>query len=349
MKLLKTIKPDKSEWQLHLIHNEFFIYDFECLMSIDGSKKIEYQKPNRAYIRSNLIIMCYIGKAEILNQNLEVVCTLNSQDIVSSDAVQVINKHLILINNFRDNRSVSIYKNDVFLKRITNFSGKFLNENFRINYQAHELGDTQHFSCSDLLGEQVYWEYKVENENRIALDFTIWNDYLLFIEKNKNSGFKPEEPKLVIKHLITGELYWEVDLITSNYIHNRPENQLVVMYKNTDTPIRYQILDLVNKINETGEIQPEVELSYLFDVRCGLYHTIHKNKYYFSESDFATRGDKKIKPAHIGCFDIQTRKLDFIQTIPRKKALKFSGIRVNDENLCIMNSSGEVMVFELDR
>ena len=286
----------------------------------------------RVYYSGEYIFAIINKNIEILNLDFQNIATLQVDDPVGISFLDGLSNYVIRCG--KNEEEYLFYYNNIFVKRENNIIGRLLNGKFRLHFKDAFASPT-YFRCSDLLDTITYWEYDC-GEEYVASRFYVWNSKLVF------SKSKGTDVRLVLIDLPTGKIDWEVKIIYGAFFFDDQSGVLASVWGSRKEGGKYQIIHLQKQLVEIGEIE-EFNMEY---VRVN-WETqfLTRDKYYFTETVYTTANEKP-SPVKFGCFDIETKKIDFLQEVPEAAGSQFTQVICHEEKLYLRTSGNELFVFE---
>ncbi|WP_146151607.1 hypothetical protein [Dyadobacter jiangsuensis] len=213
------------------------------------------------------------------------------------------------------------------------FIGKILNSSFRLNFNERERNTPRNFRCSDLLDEHTYWEYDC-GEGYIAGRFYMWNEKLVF------SKSKGADVQLILIDMPTGIVDWEVEIPYGSFFFDEQNGMLTSVWGSKKEGGEFQIIHLDKRLVEIGRLE-DFNMEY---VRVNWQtQYLENNKYYFTETVYTTSNERP-RPIKFGRFDIETKKIDFLQEVPGSAGHQFAQVIYHDSKLYLRSSANELFI-----
>lgn len=232
-----------------------------------------------------------------------------------------------LLRNEIVNLDRNIYKRD-------NFWGRVLTNLFRLNFPEGIISNPTTFSCSDLLTESIYWEYDC-GEGYQADRFYVWGENLVFVKGGEKGAI------LLVIELITGKIIWETEIPHGAFNFDEERGLLVSVWGNEYVGDNYQIISLGNQTVENGKITWEYPFENV-NVHWQQQY-IYKNKLYFTDNIRSYGNDWR--PVKFGCFDIETKEVEFMQELS-VLATAISQVIFNENKLYLRTENNELFIYE---
>ena len=277
-------------------------------------------------------------KVVFYDTNLVIVITIENQSINNESGLTLIDEENFIIHNFDVSDNILIFKSGIIVSETSNFWGWFLNENYRINYLENTFGNPKYFRCSDLLDEKTYWEYTCPPGLQASNTWVVRGEYLLFCE-NTDGSYQGNIKKI---HLPTGELKWEAAVPMTRLHYNESQGLFISFWANVDYGQYYQIIDIDNETLEFGNPITDVILQNLPSTEGTLY--LYERKLYFT--DFSNVYGDQIPKIMLGCFDIDTKEVEFLQEVPEAKGDGFAQVIYSDNKLYLRSFGNKLYVYE---
>jgi virulence-associated protein VapD len=239
-----------------------------------------------------------------------------------------------LVRHGAEESKYSLFLQNKLVKEEENIIGVFLNAKYRLHFQGR-FKPIRIFRCSDLIDSQTYWEYDC-GEGFKADRFYVWNDTLVFVKGNESGAI------LVLIELKSGKIIWETKVAHGEFNLDVERGMLVSFWANKYVGKKYQVIDLTNKTIDTGDVfYPEL----LENVNVyWQQQSLHNNRLFFTDNLHSYGED--LRPIKFGCFDIETKRIDFIQEVPEAAGGQFAQIIYHDNRLYLRTSANELFIFE---
>lgn len=104
----------------------------------------------------------------------------------------------------------------------------------------------------------------------------------------------------------------------------------------------FQVIDLVKQTFISGKI----ETGYNFE-NVNVHwqqQFLHQNKLYFTDNVHSYGDD--LRPIKFGCFDIETKRVDFLQEVPELLTGQFAQVIYHEDKLYLRTSGNELFIYE---
>lgn len=226
-------------------------------------------------------------------------------------------------------------------KATVEFCGKVLNKKYRLNLKKEEqFSYPTYFRLSNILDTKTYFEFKCEKGYELLKTFYIWNDSLIFMY------YKETELILEQRVLETGKTIWKTHIQSGRFCFDKKSGIMASIWGKSgmydDSTDQYQIVNLNSQTVEVGSPIKDFEFTQV-ESHMGTF--LYENKLYFSDNPFSYSGKEPNAPL-VGCFNIETKKIDFIQKIPEMAGSTIAEIIYNDK-LFVRSSNGDLIVYEI--
>lgn len=334
---MKLIDSGKKIFQIHIISNDL-IFQFENqLVNLNNSKIVDASYlttavyNNTIYTRTNSFIMVYTSKLNILN----------SIEIENSNGVYFVDlDRLLIASKYENSKSTIIYfDKQKKIKEEYEFFGKFLNERYRINFPSSVFIKPKKFAFYDYNNNATLWNYNsIENYQAKNL-WIIRGEYFIFCEHQK--GYFAG--RIIKVHLLTGEIKWNADIPYTDFQYNEEQGILVSFWGGEHNGKNYQIVNIDNETVENGEPLSNCELANVNTY--GDIQYIHNRKLYFVDNVFSFSG-QLANPIKFGCFDLDSKKIDFVQEVPEAAGSQFAQIKHHENKLYLRTVDNRLFIFE---
>ncbi|MBD2769201.1 hypothetical protein IC235_15015 [Hymenobacter sp. BT664] len=224
--------------------------------------------------------------------------------------------------------------------------GHFLNKDYQFHYDENVSGSAKHFRCSNLLDTQTYWEYEcLSGEHIIKNDFYLYNDMLLFlVTKPRERNDVANSNYIIVLDLNTGKEVRRLYTRGFNNLFDPVRGWFITIYADTQLHGEqkwYEIIDVNTGGTFFGGLNVEEPLYWVSPAVASL----SDNKVYFA--DRSSRPSELIDTVpRIGCFNIETRKVEVCVPIPEADSLSINQILYNKGLWYLRTGLNEVLVFE---
>lgn len=219
------------------------------------------------------------------------------------------------------------------------FFGNIINSNFRLNFPDGIFLNPNKFTFSDILGQKSYWEYKCEEGFQASNLWIVGDENLIFCE-SKSDNFAGMIVKI---HLTTGQIIWKSEIANTNLHYNEDQGILISFWASEVNGKNYQIIDIDKQTIDFGETETSYKLENV-NTNPGTQY-LHKRKLYFADQIMSISGEAP-RPVKFGCFDIDTKKIDFLQEIPEARGTAISQIIYNENKLYIRTWCNRLFIYE---
>lgn len=316
--------------QTLLIQYEFELTNMNNGYSVEANRITTYNFNNFIYSRSD-------NKIRVYNSDLSQMAEYIVKNNIG--VYNIFSLTSLAISTYEDEqRKVLFIQNGVIVKEVTSFFGRILNENYKLNFPENIFVNSKYFRCSDLLDEKTYWEYTCPPGLQASNTWVVRGEYLLFCE-NTDGSYQGNIKKI---HLPTGELKWEAAVPMTRLHYNESQGIFISFWANVDYGQYYQIIDVDNETIEFGNPITDVTLQNLPSTEGTLY--LYERKLYFT--DFSNVYGDQIPKIMFGCFDIDTKEVEFLQEVPEAKGDGFAQVIYSDNKLYLRSFGNKLYVYE---
>ncbi|MFK7061448.1 hypothetical protein V3Q90_15120 [Flavobacterium oreochromis] len=305
-----------------------------------GTKKVfkYHEDIKRCFYSNNYLFLLRDVDISILDENLNLLNRINQNGAVGISIFDKEN-YAIWFENEDEEEYFDLYSDAQFIARGDFFYGKFLNKDYC--YRLKKRKDFQHFRLTDLLNTKTYFEHQCEEGYELVSDFYIWQETLIFMY------FKDVDLILEQRDIKTGKIIWKTNIQDSSFIFDDERGIMVSIWGNSgkysENKDQYQIIDLKRRTVEIGFPQKSFDF---INVESHMGSALYKNKLYFSDNPFSYVNQEP-NPIYVGCFDIESKKVDFIQVIPEMAGSQVAQIICNDDKLYVRSANGDLIVYEV--
>ncbi|MGE8344126.1 MAG: hypothetical protein ACN6OI_24100 [Flavobacterium sp.] len=337
MKIVDKIYNVNNEiWD---ISNNVIINKDRSLVNLSTKKVLPYDENiKRCFYSNNFLFLLRDKDISILDENLNLLKQINQNAAVGISVFDKDN-YAVWFENEEDDEYFDLYVNAELVGKGDFFYGKFLNKHY--SYRLKGRKDFQYFRLTDLLDTKTYFEFKCELGYELVSDFYMWQETLVFMY------FKDSDLKLEQRDIKTGSVIWKTDIKDSSFVFDNTRGLMVSIWgnssRNPESEDYYQIIDIEKQTVEIGIPQKNFDF---INVESHMGSALYKNKLYFSENPFSYANEEP-KPVYVGCFDIETKIVDFLQAIPEMAGSQIAQIVCNDEKLYVRSSNGDLIVYEI--
>lgn len=322
---LLSILKDKPLLQL-----ENKLTNLNTNISIEANHVTTYHDNNFIYTSSK-------DKIRIYSPSLLEMSEFYVKNSVGVD--KIFSLESLIISTYESEQRKSIFiKEGLIIKEINSFFGKILNERFRLNFSEGVFVKPSSFRVSDLLDNKTYWEYKCSADKKATNLWIVRGDYLIFFE-NKFGTYVGNINKI---HLTTGQIKWSTEIANINLHYNENLGLLVSFWANNELGKNYQIIDIDNETIETG--YPNTDYELLNVNTLGETQYLAERKLYFIDSTNAYGKDLPI--VKFGRFDLDTKKIDFLQEVPEANGIGFLQVIYHEFKLYLRSYDNKLYIFE---
>ncbi len=346
MKIAKQVEGRIGVFQ---ILNQVYVHklDETQVLAFDANLYFEYDNKSSLWYDKLYIYIFKQGEFKVFDNNFNLKVTLTNEFITvdGSNLIFFDEDNYVLLNHFFDkiNRKLIIrnviYSNAIIYEQ-ENYWGKHLNKNFRLNFPEGIFSNPNKFTCSDILGDTTYWEYECEQGFQAKNSWIVRGDYLLFCI-NRKGYFTGKFLKININ---TGVIKWQVDVPYTDMIYDDTQGLFISFWAGNNNGKNYQIIDIDNEALEIGEPNTDFELANVNTI--GQLQYLNAAKLFFADN-VHSYGNNTV-PIKFGCFDIVTKKVDFLQEIPTEYGIQISQIIYNEDKLYIRMTENTLLIYEDD-
>lgn len=334
---MKVINQKKHVYYLFVSLNRIFLQKKEFISNISETKTIPITQYDG--MLSEMIFYKLNDESILLfDTNLD---EIEKIDILKPCGFQTLEKNFYLISYENENNIYSCFhKNGFVFKPFVRIYGKFVNSNYRLNFSEGIFLNPKKFTCSDILGDITYWEYECEQGFQAKNSWIVRGDYLLFCI-NKQGYFAGKLIKINIK---TGVIKWQVDVPYTDMVYDENQGIFISFWAGNSNGKNYQLIDIDNETLEIGEPITDFELANVNTI--GQLQYLNATKLFFADN-VHSYGNNTV-PIKFGCFDIVTKKVDFLQEIPTEYGIQISQIIYNEDKLYIRMTENTLLIYEDD-
>jgi hypothetical protein len=334
-------KNEETIYSLFQIENEVLYgtknkvcnYNLNTKIDISAIGNIRKGNNTLAYIQDSVI--------DFFDAKLTKINSFKSEKINYESGLDVFSSSNFVIHNFIESDTVSIVANSKIEKEIPDFWGKVINEKFIIHYNEKVFKNPKSFRITNFLNTETYFEFKCEEGYELLIDFHFWDNSILFMY------YKETELILEQKELSTGKTIWKTHITEGTFCFDKERGIMVSIWGNSgkysENKDQYQIIDLKKRTVEIGVPKKSFDFK---NVESHMGSALYKNKLYFSDNPFSYSNEEP-NPIYVGCFDIESKKVDFIQEIPEMAGSQVAQIIGNDEKLYVRSSNGDLIVYDI--
>lgn len=309
------------------------------LMFVSGSNltnvqgvKLHFKENSNFFYSDKFLYSVKSNEILVFNNSFDFQRKIKIKDPVNISFYETIDNYLI--RHGKNENLYSLFLNDNLIKEEENIIGVFLNSKFRLHFKFR-FKPISYFRCSDLQDEHTYWEYDC-GDGYVTNRFYMWKGKLVF------SKSKDTDVQLVLIDLPTGKIDWKVKIANGAFFFHEKNAVLVSVWGSKREGGQYQIIHLDKQLVVTGRLE-DFSMEY---VRVN-WETqfLANNKYYFTETVYTT-GNQTPRPIKFGCFDIETKTIDFLQEVPQAEGGQFAQVLYHDNKLYLRTSANELFIFE---
>lgn len=341
---MKFVKRIDSVFEIFSINKKVFLVDNEKKEIINSSENnhlpISYVKHTKNYFYDILVgqILIYDDSFRLASKIIDPENTQFNSSIEEND-----NGWILLLSKRNGERKLmsefKIISNEKILHQNW-YCGKILSNNFLLHYKYEERFNPSYLRCSDLLDTTTHWEYECSEGFQTKNKWIIRGEYLLFCI-NKQDYFAGKFIKINVK---TGVVKWLVDVSYTDMLYDETQGIFVSFWAGNNNGNNYQIIDIDNETVDIGVPHTEFELSNVSSLVQMQY--LRGTKLFFADN-IQLYGDNTM-PVKFGCFDIVSKKVNFLQEIPVEHGIQISQLFYNENNLYIRMTLNTLLVYEDD-
>jgi hypothetical protein len=334
-------KNDETIYSLFQIENEVLYGTKNKVCNYNSNTKIDVSAIGNIRKGNNALAYIQNSVIDFFDAQLTKISSFKSEKINYESGLDVFSASNFVIHNFIESDNLSIVRNSKIEEEISDFWGKVINEKFIIHYNEQVFKNPKSFKLTNFLNTETYFEFKCGLGYELISEFYIWEDTLVFMY------FKDLDLKLEQLDIKTGKIIWKTKIQDSSFIFDKERGLMVSIWGNSgkysENKDQYQIIDLKT---QTVEIETPQKSFDFINVESHMGSALYKNKLYFSDNPFSYANEDP-NPIYIGCFDIETKKVDFIKEIPEMAGSQVAEIICNEEKLYVRSSNGDLIVYEI--
>ncbi|KUJ60595.1 hypothetical protein AR687_17645 [Flavobacteriaceae bacterium CRH] len=338
----------------------FKVKESFIIVKKDESKKVQIskllgtdKKMQTQYLRycGDYLYDFKIDKVLIYDSEFNFLYHVKQKGISSNNtSIDFINEEILIINQsiWDDNDNLvshyTYYKN-LNKKEEGLYCGKFLDDEFRINFIYEQKYNPLYFRISNLLDTKTYFEYECEPNEEISGDIIKYKEKLIFYSKEKEKVLYDAKFWINVLDIKTGKTIYKI-LIEhyGAFFDNENGHFISIQSTNQNNNIikKYEIVDVNKGTIEKGNFDFDQEM---FAVGTSVQY-INNNKLYFVDNIYSYIEEKRKSPK-IGCFDVITKQITFFQELKEAEGYYVNQIISTKNKLYLKFDNNELFVLDI--
>lgn len=292
----------------------------------------------RCFYSNNYIYVIKFSSIKIFNEHFNLINDISIEEV---EGITIFDENNYIIRKEEGlDDFYLIYQNNSFEKKELLFYGGYYDNKYRIEnikFDDVRVG----FRLSNILDTNTYFEFQCDEGYELHTDFYIWKDSLIFMY------YKDTELILEQKELPTGKTLWKIPIEDGTFCFDKERGIMASIWGKSgmydDSTDQYQTINLNTQTIEIGSPAKDFKFAQV-ESHMGTY--LHGDKLYFSDNPFSYAGKEPNAPS-VGCFDIKTKKVDFIQEIPEMAGSSIADIIYNNKKLYVRSSNGDLIAYQV--
>lgn len=344
MILLKKINK-VSQSDIFTFHSNVLIKDSQEVYNFNKSILFNFNiLATKNYFYQGYFCEIFKEKILVRNENFQIIKEIIHNDSYAIKFFNSTENYLIYWKNNNKNK-ISYFKKDLKIKDDDKGLDLILNERLRLHFVENEYIDPKYFRCSDIVNENYLWEYTSNCDEVVNTNsFIVYTNRLIFFTSKESDNYLPDI-FIVILDIDSGNQIMKIpassigpgsfDNIKGQFINVQGTNL------NNEVIKKYSIIDVNTGIVDTGDLNYESELHSVGSA----VQYLKDNKLYFVDN-INDYNDQTFNVPKIGSFNVETKRIDFIQEIPEAKGLRLDQIIYNDNKIYVRSSDNQLFIFE---
>lgn len=240
---------------------------------------------------------------------------------------------------------ITYYKNNIKIESGRLGFGIILNQFYRLHYNQNVYAMPSYFRCSDLFDTKTYWEYSCDEGEIIRGKYIIYDTKLIF-RVEKELDLYESEFFIVILDIATGKHISKIKTLFVEANFDETTGKFVAIQgSNANHQIikHYEIIDVNLYVVARGDLNYQGELHR---VGIAVDFLADNTKLYFVDNVY-DYNDQTFTTPKVGCFDVQTKNIDFIEEIPEAVGLRLDQIVYKDNKIYVRSSDNKLFIYEV--
>ena len=340
---MKLIKEIGGVRKLGLVGNNLIYDNYDVLQCFNNDTNVLKTNGYPSFIGGHIIFV-YDRMAEVYNPRFENKLEVRCPEISDGEiGIDFVSKDLMIWSRYsRENTKRDYYRSSEAgtIKYLSTINFVILDKD-RGLFLNKELSNPTHLRCTDEMAKTTYFEYQCPDGREIVrTSFLTCNNQLVFVENTQKVA------EIVCLDLDSGDEVWRekgglprtFDKINSRSVlfsYDRDER-----YPKQAT---YRIVDLKNHTIKSGKAHCDFKLSNVADIK--YLRTFNGDRMYFVDNQYSISGVSNAPK--FGCFNIETKEVEFVQELPYKDHSSIDQIIYNEGKLFIRTTVEKLFVYEV--
>jgi hypothetical protein len=225
------------------------------------------------------------------------------------------------------------------------YCGRFLNNQFRINFIYEERYNPTYIRLSNLLDTETYFEYNCEQGEEITGEIIKYKEKLIFYTREREKQLYDSKFWINVLDIKTGKTIYKILVENYGACFDYGKGQFVsILGTNQNNKIikKYEIVDVNNGTVDRDDFNFHQEM---FAVGTAVQHT-NNNKLYFVDNVYSYIEQKRKSPK-IGCFDVTTKQITFFEELKEAEGFSINQIISKDNMTYVKTDNNELFVLEI--
>ena len=340
---MRLIKEIIGVQKIGSIQNNIVYYDGTFVSKLENSSRI-ISTTKRPSFYDDFIVIKLKETIEVYDSNLSKKIKVKYSDRASNGiGICHVTENSVIWSFF----NTAIGKKDYYLSNDLN-SQKILSAvNFTvigskigvITYSR--LRNPTHLRCTDIMAKATNFEYQCPDGKEIVrTSFLTCNNQLVFVETNQKIA------EIICLDLDTGAEVWRgKGGLPRTFDKNNSRSVLFSYDRDERYPKQatYRIVDFKNHTIKSGKAHCDFKLSNVADI--SYLRTFNGDRMYFVDNQYSISGVSNAPK--FGCFNIETKEVEFVHELPYKDHSSIDQIIYNEGKLFIRTTVEKLFVYEV--
>jgi len=326
-----------------LLSGNVVIQKNEKLINLNLNKEFSYgHEINRCFYSNNYIFLIKEKEVLILDATLSMFNTIN---VKNAEGISIFDEknYAIWFENDEGKEYFDLYITNKLINKGDFFYGKFLNKDF--SYRFRKRKDFEYFRLSNLLGTETYFEFHCKENEEIYSEIKLHKNTLFFYTKEKNKEAHSSRFWIKVLNMNNGTLIHKIEVENYGACFDEDSGRFIAIKgvnQNHQIIKRYEIVDINTGLIEKGNFKYDGDM---FAVGTAIQY-YDSGKLYFVDNVYSYAEQKRQAPK-IGCFDIDSKTVDFFEPLKEAEGYSINSFLVNKSRIYAKSNNNILYVLEV--
>lgn len=325
-----------------LLNSQVVIQEGQRLLNYGSNKELIYgNEVKRSFYSNNYIFLIKEKKILIVDGKLSIKSELN---IKNAEGISVFDdkNYAVWFENEDGDEYFDLYFDNTFIGRGDSFYGKFLDR--RYCYRFKKRRELDSFRLTNLLDSQTYFEFRCIENEEIYSEIKLYKDVILFYTKEKDKESYDSKFWINVVDAEKGNLIHKMEVLHYDACFDEETGRFISIQgtnQNNEVIKIYEIVDIKTGKVERGGFDYDGEM-FAVGTAVQFYN---EGKLYFVDNVYSYEEQKRKSPK-IGCFDIETKQIDFFEPLEEAEGYSINSLVVSDGKIYVKTNNNVLYVLQ---